>query len=83
MKIPSKEFLNMARPLKPHEVARAAAEGVAIALSARDATYRGPFHIICGYPANEELEKLFRVEFAADVGGVMRAQNVEEIQQER
>lgn len=33
-----------------HKVARAAAEGVAIALAAREAPPRWPFHIICGIP---------------------------------
>ena len=46
----------MASPLQSHEIARAAAEGVAIALSARDAEFRGPVHIICGIPPAEMFE---------------------------
>lgn len=53
----------MAGPLKPEEVAKFAAEGVAIALTARDPNYRRPVHIICGLPLNKEM---FRVEITAD-----------------
>jgi len=56
----------MAGPLQAHEVARAAAEGVAIALSARDANYRGPVHIICGYPPAE----LFEVTIGGEPGAL-------------
>ena len=33
-----------------HKIARAAAEGVAIALAAREAPPHFPFHIVCGIP---------------------------------
>jgi hypothetical protein len=54
----------MAGPLQSHEIARAAAEGVAIALSARDPEYRGPFHVICGRPPAE----LFDVSIGGEPG---------------
>jgi hypothetical protein len=56
----------MAGRLEPHEIARAAAEGVAIALSARDAEYRGPTHIICGIPPFE----LFDVSIGGEPGAL-------------
>lgn len=56
----------MARPLQSHEVARAAAEGVAIALSARDENFRGPIHIICGLPPAE----LFDVTIGGEPGAL-------------
>jgi len=48
----------MPDPIKPKEIAKFAAEGVAIALSARDASFRGPVHIICGIPPD-----VFKVEY--------------------
>jgi hypothetical protein len=63
----------MSDPLKPDEIARYAAEGVAIALSARDRNYRGPVHIICGIPP-----VLFDVELQADQEGTLRAGKVVE-----
>ncbi len=36
--------------IHPKEIARFAAEGVAIALKAREPEWRGPVHIICGIP---------------------------------
>ncbi len=66
------------KPLKADEVARAAAEGVAIALRARDPLYRGPIHIICGIPVNGEFGTLFRVTLEADESGAMRAGAMEE-----
>ena len=56
----------MAEALKSHEIARAAAEGVAIALSARDASYSGPFHLICGRPPAD----LFEVIIGGDAGAL-------------
>jgi hypothetical protein len=56
----------MAGPLQSYEIARAAAEGVAIALSARDPEYRGPLHIICGRPPAE----LFNVSIGGDAGAL-------------
>jgi hypothetical protein len=61
----------MAGPLQAHEIARAAAEGVAIALSARDPEYRGPVHIICGIPPAEF--------FNASIGGDAGALRVTEV----
>ena len=66
------------RPLKPEEVARAAAEGVAIALRTRDALYRGPYHIICGYPPNDEPGVAFRVTLEPDETGALRAGAMEQ-----
>jgi hypothetical protein len=40
----------MTSKVDAHKIARAAAEGVAIALAAREAPPRFPFHIICGIP---------------------------------
>ncbi|MBV8530145.1 MAG: hypothetical protein JO104_02425 [Candidatus Eremiobacteraeota bacterium] len=57
----------MAGPLQSEEIARAAAEGVAIALSARDATFRGPIHIICGIPVDGEL---FEVTIGGEAGAL-------------
>jgi hypothetical protein len=66
------------RPLKPEEVARAAAEGVAIALRTRDAEFRGPYHIICGYPPNDDIGIMFQVTLEADETGAMRAGAMEQ-----
>ncbi len=63
----------MPNPLKPEEVARFAAEGVAIALQARDASYRGPTHIICGFPPNGDRGVLYRVSLETDEQGTLRA----------
>jgi hypothetical protein len=63
----------MPDPIKPKEIAKFAAEGVAIALSARDANFRGPFHIICGIPPD-----IFNVEILADQQGALRTGKIEE-----
>jgi hypothetical protein len=63
----------MPNPLKPEEVARFAAEGVAIALKARDASYRGTIHIICGFPRNGDLGAIYRVSLETDEQGTLRA----------
>jgi hypothetical protein len=70
----------MAGPLKAEEIAKFAAEGVAIALTARDPNYRGPIHIICGFPVDREM---FRVEIIADQQGALRAGNIQEHQSGR
>jgi hypothetical protein len=70
----------MAGPLKAEEVAKFAAEGVAIALKARDPNYRGPIHIICGLPVDNQI---FRVEITADQQGALRAGSVQEHQSGR
>jgi hypothetical protein len=56
----------MAGPLQADEIARAAAEGVAIALSARDPEYHGLTHIICGRPPAE----LFDVSIGGEPGAL-------------
>jgi len=63
----------MPEPIKPKELAKFAAEGVAIALGARDANFRGPIHIICGIPPD-----IFNVEILADQQGGLRAGKIEE-----
>ena len=63
----------MSEPLKPREIAKYAAEGVAIAMRARAAQFRGPFHIICGIPP-----EIFNVELQADQQGALRAGKIEE-----
>jgi len=63
----------MAEPLKAKEIAKFAAEGVAIALKARDQNFRGPFHIICGLPPDD----IFQVELGNQQGAVA-AVNVKE-----
>jgi hypothetical protein len=63
----------MPDPIKPKEIAKFAAEGVAIALSARNANFRGPIHIICGIPPD-----VFNVEILADQQGALRAGKIEE-----
>jgi hypothetical protein len=40
----------MTSKVEAHRIARAAAEGVAIALAARETPPRWPFHIVCGIP---------------------------------
>jgi hypothetical protein len=63
----------MPDPLKPKEIAKFAAEGVAIALTARGATFSGPHHIICGEP-----QFLYNVEILADQQGALRVGKIEE-----
>jgi len=63
----------MPDPLKPNEIAKFAAEGVAIALKARDASYRGTLHIICGDP-----KVIYNVEIVADQQGNLHPGKIEE-----
>jgi hypothetical protein len=51
----------MTSKVNAHTIARAAAEGVAIALAARETPPRFPFHIICGIPP-----EIFEVTLEAD-----------------
>lgn len=62
----------MSEPLKPKEIARFAAEGVAIALAARNEKVHGLTHIICGRPA-----ELFKVDLHVDQHGSVRVGNIE------
>jgi hypothetical protein len=63
----------MPDPLNSKEIAKFAAEGVAIALAARDERFHGPIHIICGRPT-----ELFRIEIKADQLGAVRPGQVQE-----
>jgi hypothetical protein len=56
------------------QVARFAAQGVAIALAARTETpeFRGPFHIICGIP-----KEIFEVTLEADAAGGFKVASVQ------
>lgn len=67
----------MAESLSHKELARFAAQGVAIALEARQegarAAYRGPNHIICGIPPY-----LYKVDLVGEQEGTVRVGNIQE-----
>jgi hypothetical protein len=66
----------MTSKVHAHTIAKAAAEGVAIALAARETPPRFPFHIICGLPT-----EIFEVTLEGRENGVqvaaIRAQQVQ------
>lgn len=67
----------MSSKVNAHTIARAAAEGVAIALAARETPPRFPFHIICGIPP-EIFEVTLEAEREMGVKvGAIRAQQAE------
>lgn len=51
------------KTIEPRELARFAAEGVAIALKAREPRFRGPAHIYCGIPP-----EIFEVTIVGEAG---------------
>jgi hypothetical protein len=62
----------MSKALNSKEIAKFAAQGVSIALRARDEQYKGPFHIICGIPPDE----IYKVIIEADAEGNLQVGSV-------
>ena len=60
----------------PTDLAKFAAQGVALALNARTATHVGPFHIICGIPA-----EMFNINLVPNAKGELGIGGIEPVRQ--
>ena len=71
----------MPEALNYKEIAKFAAQGVAIALRARDENYRGPMHILAGHDHGNGKPELYKVTLQADAHGSLQIGNIEKQEQ--
>jgi hypothetical protein len=67
------KIVEPARTATPQELAKYAAQGIALALNARKLPLTGPIHIICGIP-----RELFNVSLGADKLGELAVGAIQE-----